>query len=237
MKIFVLLSLIFLISCDPHKGDSSQLRKIITHHKLYMQKHDSLQKQKLNKKNGDRQSYSKNKVSQLKIIPSVKIKDVCTNSKAILFEMQAFVNDSKPLNAEKLLYLFSQNEQIDSECYFPNNPTESKIMYRFIDELYKKSHRDYQIVSFIVSLDVITVKNVEVGEYLTFDLLPLIALNETGIFLEVLNLLKQKDKKNLLENLIFSNKDDKARFLKQVNSFNNNPKLQKIIRQINNIRL
>lgn len=235
MKVFVLLLLIFLISCDPHKGDSSQLREIITHHKLYVLKHDSLQKQKLNKKNGERQSYSENKVSQLKIIPSVKVKDKCTNSKAILLEMQTFVNDNKPLNADKLLYLFSQNEQIDSECYFPNNPTELKIMYRFIDELYKKSHGDDQIVSFIVNLDIITVKNIEVGEYLTFDLLPLIALNETGIFLEILNLLKQKDKENLLEGLTFPNKKDENRFLKQVNSFNNNPKLQKIIRQINNI--
>jgi hypothetical protein len=220
MKLILLILSIFLISCEPQKNNSSQLRNLIIDNKS---QHGSLDKKK--HKNEEDTINKVNNISSLKYVPHIEIKNGCNNTKDILHEIQSFINDKKLLNNEKMIYLFSQNEKENSHCYFPNSDVELKILYSFINELLVKSNKNYQVISFIITLDGIIIRNVEVSEYLTFDLLPLIALRDTKIFLQILSSLENYKQEDIIENLAFS-KENKIKFLNQINSFENKKELK-----------
>lgn len=220
MKTYVLLLLLlFFLSCEPsHKGNSHAKQVLAILQKTKLQNIDS---QPHNPKisHQTKEEIVNASISRMVHIPDLEINKHCKNAKAILSEIQSFVNQKNELNQKHILQLFIQNEKEKSHCYFSDDEIELSIIYLFIDELVARAEGRREIIEFIIHLDNILIINVEISEYLSFDVLPQLAMKDTKTFIEALFLVKKEMRDNVIDDLVFPSKEQEQKFLEQLNSY------------------
>ena len=160
---------------------------------------------------------------------SIKMEDACITAnrirKALIYSVQG--NDKIVYSNSFVKYL-KKNSTL-SKCYFPRNYEESILLYSFLDSiLYIQAIKEEKAVELMFEIYLTNSNNAEISEYLSYRIIPKIALYNTKGFITVLRKYKENKQIKILQNLFALNSEDKNKLLTEAQYFEGKPDYRSI---------
>ncbi|MBK7911543.1 hypothetical protein [Candidatus Pollutiaquabacter sp.] len=132
----------------------------------------------------------------------------------LLIEKQIiYLTNAPKSNYDSLIYLMRINT-IDKvrECYFPKNDFQQNLLFHLIDSCYERSKSDINSLSFLISLYLSEMYNIELREYVA-SIIPYAVINNPLNYVLLYNRLKYDERQIINGTFVYLKKESDIKYL------------------------